>query len=176
MNLEGTRWLRFAVALAAVSVHAACGAADEQGGAEGDGAEGAAATTSSSSVGTSTGGGSSGGADGGGAGIAGTGGGGGDAPYEMCLQDCKATSPNGSATYDAFAQCVYCGECASDCDGGGYLQCTGMPTGRACDDTGDCEVCSDCAKQMGCAENFAQCAEQMECVDYANCIAQCGLL
>src|SRR5262245_18345451 len=83
MNVEGTRWMRFAVALAALAVHAACGAADEEGGAgsaDGAGAIGAGAVASSSSVGTSTGGGSSVGADGGGSGLGGAGGSGGDAP------------------------------------------------------------------------------------------------
>jgi hypothetical protein len=160
---------------------AACGSDDAgdggPSGSEGSGAAGGESATtgdtaSTSSV-TSAGAGASGGHGVGGAGTTGVGGGGGGGPVDRCYAACALDHSEGQVTYDEYAACIYCGECANDCAAQAAGMCVDPPTGDACDYGGDCQVCADCANGSGCSEKSDACATQPDCVAYANCIAAC---
>ncbi|MEJ7735684.1 MAG: hypothetical protein WKG00_41660 [Polyangiaceae bacterium] len=149
------------------------GGPGEYGGSRGAGGDSVGTGNGPSSTSGSVTSGGAGAAQGaGGGGTTGVGGGGGG-PVQECFATCAVDHSEGQVTYDEYASCIYCGECANDCADEAFGMCVDPPTGDACDNGGNCALCTDCANGSGCSNQAEACSSQPDCVAYANCLAMC---
>ena len=97
---------------------------------------------------------------------------------EPCIKACGLAYPGGYDPAWALLDCTLCDACPTSCAATAGTYCAGDGGGPGqidtCDAIGECELCSLCTIDRGCATAVQDCAADPQCQAYQTCLGQCA--